>query len=183
MRADRQAEAFDGYPGLRDAGTTRRDGVQDDDGAWVPGERENLLRGWNCLKVVDLRPAWNDDQVGDASRLECRGFRTCRSVYDDEIDALRGRGVEGVPKAYRLGVGNDGNFREAAIVPAARGRLGVDVNHRRGLSRRFGVDREEERQRCLPRSAFLRQQGHDTHTRIVQHEHCTWLTVVWCIVV
>ena len=42
---------------------------QDDGGTWIPGDLENLLRGGDCLEVVNLRPAWNDDEVGDAGGL------------------------------------------------------------------------------------------------------------------
>ena len=69
VRTDQKAEPFDGHTGLRDARTTRRDGVQDDGGTWIPGDLENLLRGGDCLEVVNLRPAWNDDEVGDAGGL------------------------------------------------------------------------------------------------------------------
>ena len=99
-------------------------------------------------------------------------------VCDDEIDALRGRGSRR-RTGWALGVGNDGNFREAAIVPAARGRRDVDVNHRPVCPVASASTARRSASDVFPRSALSSRGSQHAHAnstaRALYMANCSWL--------
>ena len=146
------------------ARTAGRDAVEDaqEAGAGRNGA-DHLDGGGHGLEVVDGGAAGDEDQVGgsgggDGALLDAGG-----GVDDGQIDALPGRRFEDAREARRLGGEDDWEVGAAAVAPAGRGGLRVEVYDGGGEPVADGGAGDREAERGLARSALLRDDRDGFH--------------------
>ena len=114
-------------------------------------------------RIKNLGSARNDDQIGDARRLERGRFRPGRRVDHRQVDVLFGGGLDRVFKPQRLDISHYGSGLLSPVPPAAGARLWVGIQYDDRPTLAHGFDRQRKSNARLADTAFLREQGYDLH--------------------
>ena len=133
IRADRNLQAVEKFARLFMAITDGGNGVEDHNRRLVTGESQYLLGVRDGFKVVGLRPARDQHEVGGFRGSKGRLLGPCRGVNDGKIHAVLFGLFKGGGKPGGLRIDDDGAVGFPAVLPVAGGGLGIEIDDNRAV--------------------------------------------------